>query len=81
MYSCANCSAIAEYTYRLNDTEMLHFCDKHLPPFLFKKKLAGLLPLELPPVVEEKPSKKKKEEAVAEPVLEETVEEPTDADS
>lgn len=79
MYPCANCSAIAEYTYRVNETEMVHYCDKHLPSFLFSKKVAGLLTLELPPVVAEKPAKKKKDEAVAE--TSEPVEEPTDADS
>ena len=84
MYPCANCSAIAEYTYRLNETVATHYCDKHLPNFLNAKKVAGLLPLMTPPVKEEKVSKKKAEAVVEEPAVEEAVAEesaPTDADS
>jgi hypothetical protein len=84
MYPCANCSAIAEYTYRLNETVATHYCDKHLPNFLNAKKVAGLLPLMTPPVKEEKAPKKKVEAVTEEPTVEEAVAEDstsTDADS
>lgn len=80
MFDCANCSTAAKYTYRVNDAIAVHYCERHVPHFLQGKKKAGELPLMV--VAEpEKPAKKKKEEAIAEAVLEETVEEPTDADN
>jgi hypothetical protein len=80
MYSCSNCTNIAAYSYPLNETVVAHYCEKHLPAFLYPKKIAGLLPLMTPPVVEEKTSKKKKEEqSVVEAVAEESAS--TDADN
>ena len=80
MYSCANCSSDAQYSYRVNDSIITHYCGQHLPHFLQSKKNSGELALATPPVVEEKPSKKKKEEEVTvEAVAEELA--PEDADN
>lgn len=80
MYPCANCSAAAQYSYRVNDSIITHYCGRHLPYFLQSKKNSGELALVTPPVVEEKPSKKKKEEeeVIVEAVAEESESEDAD---
>lgn len=85
MFKCSNCSADAQYSYRVNDAIVSHYCVRHLPHFLQAKKNAGELPLMVVAPEPEKPSKKKKEEPVIEEaVVEEAAVEdsaPTDADS
>ena len=81
MFTCANCSALAKYTHRINGDLMTHFCEEHLPHFLYADKVAGLLTLFVPAVEVEKPSKKKKDEPVVEESAGEAVEESTDADN
>ena len=80
---CANCSANAEYTYRINTSLAFNYCVKHLPKFLTTQRNAGNLKLEVPAVEVPKPAKKKAAEehvveapveAVAEEVVEEVVE-------
>lgn len=78
MFKCANCPKDAEYTYRVNGSIMVHYCDSHLPHFLQQKKLAGLIPLVVP--TPEEPEKTSKKKTVAEPVVEETSAS-TDADN
>lgn len=55
MVSCANCSAEAQYTYKVSATSVINYCPSHLPRFLVAQKNAGLLKLVVPapPVVEE----------------------------
>ena len=80
---CANCPSEAVYSYRVNDSILIQYCEKDLPQFLWEAGRAGLLPLQFPAPVEEKPVKKKakEEKAVVEESVEEVAEEATDADN
>jgi hypothetical protein len=40
---CANCNEVAWYEYKLTLDKSLYFCEKDLPSFLAKAKLANLL--------------------------------------
>lgn len=42
---CANCIETASHEYKLAEKASLYFCEKHIPSFLKRAKLAGLLPL------------------------------------
>jgi len=42
--NCANCTATAAHEYKLTADASIFFCEKHIPGFLRKAKLAGLLP-------------------------------------
>jgi hypothetical protein len=77
---CANCSANAEYTYRINTSLAFNYCNKHLPKFLTGQRTAGHLKLEVPVVEAPKPVKKKAE-VVEEPVVEVPVEEIVEDDA
>lgn len=73
MIKCANCSEEALYTYHINSEMSVNYCFDCLPRFLYPKRNAGLLPLEIPEVVSEvvpeepiKLTKKKVTDTVAE---------------
>ena len=70
MIVCTNCGSQAHFTYRVNEDEMIHFCSRHVPKFLNEARRLGMLTLFVPP----KPSKKKTEPVVEEPVVEEVEE-------
>jgi len=40
---CANCVKDAMYTYEINKSHAIHYCETHLPSFLNARKKAGLL--------------------------------------
>ena len=41
--TCANCSKPALYEYKLTLNKSVFYCSAHLPSFLEKRKVAGLL--------------------------------------
>lgn len=45
MFKCENCVDTASHEYKLTDKASLYFCEKHIPSFLKRAKLAGLLPM------------------------------------
>ena len=80
MVKCANCAADADYTYAVTPSNLINYCEAHVPNFLKGRKASGQLALvpvqivvEAP--VEEVPTKSSKKKA-AEPVVEETPVEP-----
>lgn len=73
MSACANCVADAIYTYQVNESFGIHYCQAHLPRFLYAQRDAGNLAFKVvEEVVEEAPKPSKKKTA---PVVEEVVEE------
>jgi hypothetical protein len=75
MSSCANCAADAIYTYQINDSFAMHYCQSHLPRFLYDQRDAGNLAFKSAEesVEEASKSSKKKSTPVVdeEPVVEE----------
>jgi hypothetical protein len=68
MSSCANCAADAIYTYQVNESFGIHYCQSHLPRFLYGQRDAGNLAFK---VAEEAPKPSKKKAAPVEEVVEE----------
>lgn len=75
---CANCPAEALYGYKVTTDFVIHYCDKHLPKFLFSQKTAGLLKIEVPAPVVTTSSKKKTDPVVTETPAEEAPTEDAD---
>lgn len=71
MNTCANCDVAAVYVYDITPSFALYYCGKHLPAFLKKRAASG--ELNIPVVVPEpKTTKKKAAPVVEEPAVEET---------
>lgn len=85
MTTCANCQGEALYTYAVNESYLIHYCQLHLPRFLTAQKQSGQLPLRtvaevvepIAPAVEEAPAAPVEPEVVTatEPEPSATVEE------
>jgi hypothetical protein len=56
MSKCANCVANAIYTYQINESFAMHYCQSHLPRFLYAQRDAGNLAFK----AEEEPTKSSK---------------------
>ena len=81
MVKCANCQGHALYTYQVSNDYHIHYCQYHLPRFLFGKRSNGQLDLVVPEPEVVKVAKKKVEEPVVEePVVEEPTVEETPAE-
>jgi hypothetical protein len=75
MTTCVNCDTEAIYTYQVSADYRLHYCQYHLPRFLFARRDSGELPLIVDAPEPEKPAKKTK--TVAEDVTVEVTDDAT----
>lgn len=70
MNTCANCSSTAVYVYDISPSFAIYYCARHLPGFLKRRAASG--ELNIPVVVPEpKTTKKKAAPVVEEPTVEE----------
>lgn len=77
MATCANCNNAALYTYKVNDSYGIDYCQYHLPNFLngltdslVVAATDELKSLQAEVVADSASSKKKKADAIVEPVVE-----------